>query len=95
MLEEAGAYAIVLEMVPAELGKRVTDLLSIPTIGIGAGPHTAGQVLVCYDLLGMNDEFKPKFVKNYANLHDTISSAVTEYCADVREGRFPTGDHSF
>lgn len=94
-LEEAGAYALVLEMVPADLAARVTEQLTIPTIGIGAGPHTSGQVLVCYDLLGMDEGFTPKFLKKYASLHQVITDAVAEYCDDVKQGHFPAEDHSF
>ena len=95
LLEQAGAGAIVLELVPAELARRVSEALTIPTIGIGAGPHCDGQVLVCYDLLGINDRFKPKFVKRYAELAQTIRQAVGAYADDVRNGRFPGPEHSF
>lgn len=94
ILEEAGAGAIVLELIPAELGRRVSEALTIPTIGIGAGPHCDGQVLVTYDLLGMTD-FHPKFVKRYAELGEVIRSAVSTYAEEVRTGRFPTEEHSF
>ena len=88
-LEAAGAFAVVLESIPAELAKRVTADLSIPTIGIGAGPHCDGQVLVSYDMLGLFDTFVPPFVKQYANLAETIRAAAHAYSQDVREGRFP------
>ena len=94
-LEQAGVYALVMEGVPLELGKQITARLSIPTIGIGAGKHCDGQVLVCYDLLGMNPEFKPKFVKRYANVHQTITEAAGAFFTEVREGSFPDEDHSF
>jgi 3-methyl-2-oxobutanoate hydroxymethyltransferase len=94
-VEEAGAYAIVLEGVPAELAAQVTDALSIPTIGIGAGPACDGQVLVIHDLLGMDEEFKPKFVKRYAQLGRAVKDAVATYVDEVRAGVFPDADHSF
>ncbi|CAM3634582.1 3-methyl-2-oxobutanoate hydroxymethyltransferase [Corallococcus sp. ZKHCc1 1396] len=94
-LEEAGAYALVLEGVPLELARTITQSLKIPTIGIGAGKHCDGQVLVCYDLLGMNPDFKPKFVKRFANLHGNITEAANTYFAEVRAGTFPDEDHSF
>jgi len=94
-LEQAGCYALVMEGVPLDLAKAITSRLSIPTIGIGAGKHCDGQVLVCYDLLGMNPDFKPKFVKRYANLHESMNGAAKAYFAEVREGSFPDEDHSF
>ncbi|MCY1015947.1 3-methyl-2-oxobutanoate hydroxymethyltransferase [Pyxidicoccus sp. MSG2] len=94
-LEQAGAYALVLEGVPLELARTVTQSLSIPTIGIGAGVDCDGQVLVCYDLLGMNPDFKPKFVKRYANLHGSITEAAGTFFSEVRKGAFPDEDHSF
>ncbi|MCP3103770.1 3-methyl-2-oxobutanoate hydroxymethyltransferase [Myxococcus sp. K15C18031901] len=94
-LEAAGAYALVLEGVPLELARTITQSLSIPTIGIGAGRHCDGQVLVCYDLLGMNPDFKPKFVKRFANLHGAITDAAGAYFSEVRDGVFPDEDHSF
>jgi 3-methyl-2-oxobutanoate hydroxymethyltransferase len=92
---EAGAFCIVLEGIPAGLAEEVTAQLSIPTIGIGAGPICDGQVLVCNDLLGMDLSFKPKFVKRYANLQDTIVDAVSQYASEVREGAFPGPEHCF
>jgi 3-methyl-2-oxobutanoate hydroxymethyltransferase len=89
ILEEAGAFAIVLESIPDEVAHSVTASLSIPTIGIGAGPGCDGQVLVSYDMLGLSQGTVPPFVKRYADLDAVISQAVTEYAADVREGRFP------
>ncbi|MBN1205505.1 MAG: 3-methyl-2-oxobutanoate hydroxymethyltransferase [Myxococcaceae bacterium] len=94
-LERAGAYALVLEGVPMELALQITQRLSIPTIGIGAGVDCDGQVLVCYDLLGMNPGFKPKFVKRYADLHGTITGAASAFFNEVRTGAFPDDEHSF
>jgi 3-methyl-2-oxobutanoate hydroxymethyltransferase len=94
-LEAAGCYSIVLEGIPQELGAQITAALSIPTIGIGAGPHCDGQVLVIYDLLGMDPSFSPKFVKRYAQLHDVIGGAVREYLGEVKGGAFPDDAHSF
>ena len=94
-LERAGCYALVLEGVPLELARQVSQRLSIPTIGIGAGQHCDGQVLVCYDLLGMNPGFKPKFVKRYADLHGSITEAVGTFFSEVRAGTFPDEAHSF
>lgn len=94
-LEKAGAFAIVLEMVPAELAAQVTERLSIPTIGIGAGNQTSGQVLVCYDFLGMNEGFSPKFLKRYANLAQDIRNATRSYIDEVQSREFPTDAHSF
>jgi 3-methyl-2-oxobutanoate hydroxymethyltransferase len=85
----------VLEGVPLELAKQITQRLSIPTIGIGAGVHCDGQVLVCYDLLGMNPDFKPKFVKRYADLYGTIRGATEAFFAEVRGEQFPDEQHSF
>jgi 3-methyl-2-oxobutanoate hydroxymethyltransferase len=94
-LQEAGAFAIVLELVPAPLAAEVTASIAIPTIGIGAGPSCDGQVLVLPDMLGLNERFSPKFLKRYAALADEVRTAVRAYAADVREGRFPGPDHSF
>ena len=94
-LEEAGAFCLVLEMVPAPLAARLTDALYIPTIGIGAGPHCDGQVLVCNDLLGMDTSFKPRFVKRFAELQNPIIDAVRSYVDEVHSGHFPTREHSF
>ena len=90
-LEQAGVFALVLESIPSELAGRVTEQLSVPTIGIGAGPHCDGQVLVSYDALGLFDEFVPPFVKQYANLAEQIVKAAREYAAEVKEGKFPAG----
>jgi 3-methyl-2-oxobutanoate hydroxymethyltransferase len=94
-LEAAGAYALVLEAIPSELARRVTETVSIPTIGIGAGPHCDGQVLVCYDLLGMYGEFKPKFVKRFGELGKAVVQATRAYVDEVGRGQFPTPEHSF
>jgi len=94
-LDQAGCYAIVLEGIPRELAGEITKTVSCPTIGIGAGADCDGQVLVIYDLLGMNEEFRPKFVKRYDNLAVRIRTAVEEYVTEVRMGVFPDEDHSF
>jgi 3-methyl-2-oxobutanoate hydroxymethyltransferase len=94
-LEKAGAFAVVLESVPLEAAKAVTESVGIPTIGIGAGPHCDGQVLVVHDLLGYSKGYLPKFVRKYADLNDTISRAVGDYAADVRAGRFPDDSTSY
>ncbi len=94
-LEEAGAYAIVLEGVPAELGRRLTEAVRVPTIGIGAGPDCDGQVLVSYDFLGMYREIRPKFVKCYAELGDAVVQATQAYVAEVQRGVFPGPEHCF
>ena len=94
-LEEAGAVAVVLEAVPAKLAQAITAQLLIPTIGIGAGPHCDGQVLVLYDLLGMFDEFVPKFVKPYAHLKADALQALRRYKEEVEQGRFPSDAESY
>ncbi|MFB3052320.1 MAG: 3-methyl-2-oxobutanoate hydroxymethyltransferase [Dehalococcoidia bacterium] len=94
-LEQAGAYAIVLETVPAQLGEVITQKVSVPTIGIGAGPHCDGQVQVFHDLLGLFDEFVPKHAKRYAQLGEVIKDAVGQYVAEVQDGAFPTEKESF
>ena len=94
-LEHAGCYAIVLETVPAHVARQVSDAVSIPTIGIGAGPDCDGQVLVIYDMIGLNPEFTPKFLKRYATMGADIMSAVESFCGEVRDGAFPTEDHSY
>ena len=95
LLEDAGAFSIVLELIPAPLARSITQSLSIPTIGIGAGPYCDGQVQVIYDLLGIDPEFKPRHVRRYANLAETIQSAVSSYAGDVKEGTFPGPAESF
>jgi len=94
-LDQAGCYAIVLEGIPRELAGEITKKVGCPTIGIGAGSDCDGQVLVIYDLLGMNEEFRPKFVKRYDNLAVRIRTAVEEYVTEVRMGVFPDEEHSF
>ncbi len=94
-LEEAGAFAVVLEVVPAPLAKLITEKLSIPTIGIGAGPNCDGQVQVISDLLGMFTDFVPKHAKQYARLAETMNSAITSYINEVKDGAFPTDKQSF
>ncbi|MEW6424377.1 MAG: 3-methyl-2-oxobutanoate hydroxymethyltransferase [Bacillota bacterium] len=94
-LEEAGVFAIVLECVPAELAKMITEMLAVPTIGIGAGPHCNGQILVTHDLLGMYGGTGPKFVKRYANIHEDITKALLAYREEVRSGAFPGPEHCF
>jgi len=95
VLEQAGAFSIVLELVPAPLASQITKSLTIPTIGIGAGPACDGQVLVLPDMLGLNDRFSAKFVKRYAALAEDVREAVKLYAAEVREGRYPGPEHSF
>jgi len=94
-LEAAGAVAVVLEAVPADLAKSITDDLAIPTIGIGAGPHCDGQVLVLYDLLGLFDDFVPKFVKPYAHLKADALQALRRYKEEVEQGKFPSEAESY
>jgi 3-methyl-2-oxobutanoate hydroxymethyltransferase len=94
-VEEAGAFSVVLECIPTELAQEITEQLSIPTIGIGAGVHCDGQVLVIHDLLGLLGDFRPKFVKSYVDLRTVISQAVEKYLKEVRKGAFPTEKHSF
>lgn len=94
-LEDAGAFSIVIELAPSETAKVITEAIGIPTIGIGAGPYCDGQVLVLPDMLGLFQDFKPKFVKRYANIREVIENAVKEYSSEVREGTFPDADHSF
>jgi 3-methyl-2-oxobutanoate hydroxymethyltransferase len=94
-LQEAGAFAVVLEAVPAAVAARVTEALEVPTIGIGAGAGTDGQVLVWHDMLGMYEGPTPRFVKRYADLSETIGDAVARYAADVRAGTFPEDEHTY
>lgn len=94
-LQEAGCFSIVLEAVPKQVAKKITESLTIPTIGIGAGPDCDGQVLVINDILGLFEEFKPKFVRQYAKLSDHIRSAVKNYLEDVKKGKFPSAEESF
>jgi len=94
-LQEAGAYAVVLEGIPAALARQISQSLAIPTIGIGAGVGCDGQVLVMQDLLGLDDRFKPRFVKRFAELAGVVREAFAEYGREVREGSFPGTEHSF
>ncbi|MFC2061657.1 3-methyl-2-oxobutanoate hydroxymethyltransferase [Elusimicrobiota bacterium] len=95
MLEDAGIFSLVLEGMPAELAKKITESLSVPTIGIGAGPDCDGQILVINDMLGMDLSFKPKYVRRYANLEESVIEAVKKYCDDVVEGKFPSEEESY
>jgi 3-methyl-2-oxobutanoate hydroxymethyltransferase len=92
---DAGAYALVLEGIPSELGQRITEAVAIPTIGIGAGPACDGQVLVCYDFLGMYPNLKPKFVKHFAEVGTQIVAATQSYVQEVQAGTFPSAAQSF
>ena len=94
-LEDAGCFALVLEKIPAELATEVTESISIPTIGIGAGAGTDGQVLVSHDTLGLSTDFNPRFVRRYAQLEETITDAIEEYVSDVRGRAFPSDDESY
>ena len=94
-LAQAGCYSMVLEGIPGDLAHQISRSIDIPTIGIGAGPQCDGQVLVCYDLLGMNPDFQPKFLKTYENLAQRITDAATNFVHEVRDGRFPTKAHTF
>jgi 3-methyl-2-oxobutanoate hydroxymethyltransferase len=94
-LEEAGCFSLVLECVPTEAARKVTDLLTIPTIGIGAGPNVDGQVLVYHDVLGLNPGFKPKFLRVYANTLGVIQAALNAYDRDVKGGDFPSDHESY
>ena len=94
-LERAGVFAVILECIPQELAARVTAKLKIPTIGIGAGPHCDGQVLVFHDLVGYSTGYNPKFVKRYADLQTVIGQAVRTYAEEVRTGVFPDETHSY
>jgi 3-methyl-2-oxobutanoate hydroxymethyltransferase len=94
-VEKAGAFSLVVESVPADLGAKITASVSIPTIGIGAGAGCDGQVLVFHDLLGLYPDFKPKFAKRYADLGTQVKAAVETYCKEVRDGTFPAAEHTF
>lgn len=95
LLEEAGAFSVLLEAIPAPIAKRIAERLTIPTIGIGAGAHCDGQVLVVHDLLGLFDRFTPKFAKRYVNLSELMLKAFETYREEVLKGIFPTDEHSF
>jgi 3-methyl-2-oxobutanoate hydroxymethyltransferase len=94
LLQNAGCFAIVLEMVPSVLAKKITEELTIPTIGIGAGPDTDGQVLVLHDLLGLNKDFHPKFVRQYLNGYEEILAALNNYTKDIKHNNFPSKEES-
>jgi 3-methyl-2-oxobutanoate hydroxymethyltransferase len=95
ILEDAGAFSIVLECIPASLAQSVADSIAIPAIGIGAGVNCDGQVLVVHDLLGMFEKFTPKFVKTYCNIHEQMNLAIKDYVKEVKQGTFPEKKHSF
>jgi 3-methyl-2-oxobutanoate hydroxymethyltransferase len=95
VLESAGAEMLVAELIPTELGRKLTSALSIPTIGIGAGPHMTGQVLVLHDMLGLSSGKRPRFVKNFLASSGDIATAVTQFVTEVRSGTFPAPEHSF
>ncbi len=95
LLEQAGCFAIVLEKIPAMLAKEVAETVSIPVIGIGAGKYCDGQVLVMHDLLGINTEFKPRFLRQYLTLHDPITKAVQQYIKDVKSNDFPSEQEQY
>lgn len=94
-LESAGVFSLVVECIPSNLGAKITDALKIPTIGIGAGPHCDGQILVYHDIVGLFDRFTPKFAKRYANVGADIKKAVSEFKREVESGEFPDKEHSF
>lgn len=95
VLEKAGVFSIVLEKIPAPLAKKVTESVSVPTIGIGAGSHCDGQVLVLHDMLGLNKDFSPRFLRRYADLHQSMSDAVKHYIRDVKSGDFPDENEQY
>jgi 3-methyl-2-oxobutanoate hydroxymethyltransferase len=95
LLEKAGCFAIVLEKIPATLAKEVSESLKIPTIGIGAGSACDGQVLVMHDMLGINTEFKPRFLRQYLNIHEQATKAVQQYVQDVKQGKFPNTEEQY
>lgn len=94
-LEEIGVFSMVLECIPESLAKKITDNVKIPTIGIGAGKYCDGQVLVINDMLGMDESFKPKFVKRYAHLNKTIAQAISKFAEEVSTGRYPDKEHTY
>jgi 3-methyl-2-oxobutanoate hydroxymethyltransferase len=95
LLESAGCFSVVLEKIPSGLAKKITETISIPTIGIGAGSYCDGQILVIHDILGIFEGFTPKFVKKYAHIGDEIRKAVTQYKEEVKKGIYPDTEHSF
>jgi 3-methyl-2-oxobutanoate hydroxymethyltransferase len=94
-VQDAGAFALVLEGIPATLAQEITAAVDIPTIGIGAGVHCDGQVLVIHDILGLCDKYSPKFVKRYADVSGTIRQGIEDYIREVKESAFPGPEHSF
>ena len=94
-LQDAGCFCLVLELIPTGLAQEITSQLQIPTIGIGAGPHTSGQVLVLHDLLGFGGEFQPRFVKHYAKIGSVVSEALEKYTEEIKSGMFPGKEHCF
>jgi 3-methyl-2-oxobutanoate hydroxymethyltransferase len=94
-LEEIGCFAIVLEKIPAKLAKRIASELTIPVIGIGAGGGVDGQVLVIHDMLGLNNDFSPRFLRRYANLEEVMDQALKQYSADVKSGSFPNENEQY
>ena len=94
-IEDAGCFMLEFEAVPARIARLISEQLEIPTIGIGAGAGTDGQILLCYDLLGVFTDFKPKFTKRYANLTEVAVNGISQYASEVREGTFPDDDHSY
>ncbi len=95
LLQEAGVFGLVLEMVPADLARQVTQSVSVPVIGIGAGPHTDGQVLVLHDMLGLNPDFSPRFLRRYLNGFELLKNAIAQFDADVKSGNFPSDKESY
>lgn len=95
LLDSLGVFSLVMEKIPASLAQKVTENISIPTIGICAGPHCDGQVLVVHDMLGMTHEFKPKFLRQYLNLYDDITNAVKRYVDDVKKMNFPNESEQY
>ncbi|CAG5073574.1 3-methyl-2-oxobutanoate hydroxymethyltransferase [Dyadobacter sp. CECT 9623] len=95
MLEDVGCFSVVLEKIPAKLTKKVSESISIPTVGIGAGPHADGQILVLHDLLGINKEFKPRFLRRYADLNGVMTDAISNYIKDVKGKSFPNEQESY
>jgi 3-methyl-2-oxobutanoate hydroxymethyltransferase len=95
LLQQAGCFALVLEKIPAALAKEVSESLHIPTIGIGAGVHCNGQVLVMHDMLGINTEFKPRFLRKYLNMYEQITTAVQQYISDVKHKEFPNAEEQY
>lgn len=94
-LEQAGAFAVVLEKIPMNLAETITKNLSIPTIGIGAGPHCDGQILVYTDMIGLTIDFSPRFVRRYDNLHQRVNDSVSQYIQDIQNGKFPNESESY